>query len=380
MCLAIATNLPPVFLTTFGETFGGEAGLSEEQLGRIPALVFAGFMLGIAFTGPLADRWGAKSFVLGGLGFMCAGLVVLGTAGSYAVLLVALLLLGVGAGMLEVVLSPIVAALQPHRRASVLNWLHSFYCIGAVGTVLLGSAALHLGISWRIVALGIIAVPAFLLLGFLAVTMPPMMHENAECHPLRSLLRHPFFLATLALICLGGAIEIGMAQWLPAYAERELGFTKATAGIALAAFSVAMVAGRISVGFVVKRTGAIPLMLFCCAASAALVLAGSLFPNAWMALIACIALGFTVCCFWPTTLGIAADRFPRGGVSMYALLAAFGNAGCMAMPWFVGVVAERGSLSAGLAMLVVCPLVMAVLLAGLRLCARPYQSGPLVQN
>ena len=239
MCLAIATNLPPVFLTTFGETFGGPEGLSEEQLGRIPALVFAGFMVGIAIAGPLADRWGAKRFVISGLVLMCVGLGLLGGAGSYAMLLVAVFLLGLGAGMLEVVLSPIVAALEPHRRTSALNWLHSFYCIGAVCTVLIGSAGLYIHISWRAVSLGIIAVPASILLGFAAVATPPLVHENADCEPVRSLIRHPFFVAALALICLGGATEIGMAQWLPAYAERGLGYTKATAGVALAAFSSA---------------------------------------------------------------------------------------------------------------------------------------------
>ena len=35
MSLAIGMNLLPVFLTSIGTTYGGAAGLSQEQLGRL---------------------------------------------------------------------------------------------------------------------------------------------------------------------------------------------------------------------------------------------------------------------------------------------------------------------------------------------------------
>jgi len=178
-----------------------------------------------------------------------------------------------------------------------------------------------------------------------------------------------------ALICLGAATEIGMAQWLPAYAERGLGYTKATAGVSLAAFSVAMVVGRVLVGFIVRRVGAIPLMMTCCVASAALILIGCFLPSAPVALVACIMLGFTVCCFWPTSLGLVADKFPRGGASMFGVLAACGNTGCIAMPWLVGVIAERSRLNLGLAALVVCPMIMILILTGMGL-SRAKKQGP----
>ena len=54
MCVAIGSNLAPVFLTTFKETFGGPAGLTDEQLGRVAAVIFAGFVAGILGGGPLA--------------------------------------------------------------------------------------------------------------------------------------------------------------------------------------------------------------------------------------------------------------------------------------------------------------------------------------
>ena len=63
VCLAIAVNLMPIFLTTVRVELGGRAGLSGEQLGRISAVTFAGLVGGILFTGPLADRWEASCSV-----------------------------------------------------------------------------------------------------------------------------------------------------------------------------------------------------------------------------------------------------------------------------------------------------------------------------
>ncbi|RYG85753.1 MAG: MFS transporter [Alphaproteobacteria bacterium] len=147
MSLAIGMNLLPVFLTSIGTTYGGQTGLSQEQLGRLGAVCFAGLVLGIAVTGPLADRWGAKPFVQFGNVTVAVCLAIMAWAPTYLTLIVALFCLGLGAGVLDMVLSPIVSALNPERRSVALNWLHSFYCVGAVVTILVGTLALRAGLS-----------------------------------------------------------------------------------------------------------------------------------------------------------------------------------------------------------------------------------------
>ena len=75
MSLAIGVNLLPVFLTSLSLTFGGQDGLSQEQLGRLGAISFIGLVLGILIAGPASDRWGAKGFAIGGNGVMHRKLV-----------------------------------------------------------------------------------------------------------------------------------------------------------------------------------------------------------------------------------------------------------------------------------------------------------------
>jgi len=127
---------------------------------------------------------------------------------------------------------------------------------------------------------------------------------------LRHLVRKPYFLLSLAVIFLGGATEVGLAQWLPAYAEKSLGYSKWVSGMSLLVFSVAMAIGRISVGLVGNRVNPFTLLLACCWSSVVLFIVGCFAPWPDVALMACMAVGVTGSCLWPSTLGVAADRFP----------------------------------------------------------------------
>ena len=366
MCVAIAINLPPVYLTTFSETFGGTSGLTAEELGRIPAFIFGSLTLGILLSGPLADRWGGRLFAVLGLALTSAGLVFMGLARSYEELLVSAAVMGFGAGALDMVLSPMVAALEPHRRTSAMNWLHSFYCTGAVLTVLVGSVALRLHVSWRTVFVGIAVFPGIILAGFAVMNFPSLLTGEGRRTPVAKLMRSGFFLAALIAIFLGGAAESAMDQWLPAHAERSLGYVKSTAGFALAGFLIAMAIGRILAATLARRIRPIPLMVTGCLCSAALYVVGCFCPFAPVAVAACMAVGLTISCLWPTMLGVASERFPNGGASMFALLAAFGNAGCFVMPWVVGIVAGVSALNVALATAAVCPVAMTAVLWWMR--------------
>ena len=358
MVLAIAMNLMPVYLTSVSSDLGGGEGLSKEKLGRIGAATFVGLVAGILLSGPLADRLGARTFALVGSALMAVGLGVLGLAHSYEQVLVAVTIMGAGAGILDMILSPIVSALQPERRAIAMNWLHSFYCVGAVATVLIATLALKVGIHWRTLALWMVLLPVAVAASFLRLRLPPMVGESSERVPIRALLRDRFFVVALAAIFLGGAAEMGMSQWLPAYAELDLGQSRWVGGMALVAFSIAMTLGRVVVGVLNGRVPTYTIMLWSCWSSVALFIVASASPWPWLALLSGVLVGFTGSCLWPSTLAVTADRFPLGGASMFALLAASGNLGGIWMPWAVGAIADRYTLALGLGTAATCPFLM----------------------
>ena len=365
MSLAIGLNLLPVFLTTLSTTYGGAAGLTGEQLGRLGALAFAGVAVGIVVTGPLADRWGAKPFAQLGNALISASLVAMAFAPGYTSLAVAVFSLGFGAGVLDMVLSPVVSALNPHRRAVALNWLHSFYCVGAAVTVLAGSLALHAGFGWRGSCLILLPLPLFLLVAFAPLPFPALAHESVRTS-VRTLFTHRWFQLAVIGIFLGGATELGLSQWLPAYAETSLGLPVWVGGGSLLLFSVAMALGRMVVGFAGGHADPFRLMALGCGASVVLFLLGSFLPVPALALAACILAGFTGSCLWPTMLAVTADRYPRGGASMFGALAALGNAGGIFMPWVVGWIADRSNLHWGIAVSALAPLLMLPVVLRLR--------------
>lgn len=365
MSLAIGINLLPVFLTTLSALYGGTAGLTGEQLGRLGASVFSGLVIGILVTGPLADRYGHKFFAQFGNALVAASLVAMAFAPGYTFLLGAVFALGLGAGVLDMVLSPIVSALNPHKRAAALNWLHSFYCVGAAVTVLAGSLALRAGFGWRGSCLVLVPLPLFLLVAFGPLAFPAPEHENTRIS-VRSLLKKQWFLLAVVGIFLGGATELGMAQWLPAYAETSLGFPTWIGGGALLFFSIAMALGRMVVGVLGARIDPFHMMAWSCGTSVVLFLLGSFLPIPPLALACCILVGFTGSCLWPTMLAVTADRYPAGGATMFGMLAALGNAGGIFMPWAVGWIADRADLHWGLAVSALAPLFMLPLVLLLR--------------
>lgn len=365
MSLSIGLNLVPVFLLTLSVAYGGAAGLTHEELGRLGAVSFAGLVVGILATGPLADRWGAKPFAQLGNGLVALSLAAAAFAPTYATLASALFALGLGSGVLDMVLSPVVAALNPTRRAAAMNWLHSFYCVGAAVTILAGTWVLRAGAGWRSACLVLLPVPAMLMVAMAPLQFPALTGDGERVR-LRALLRRRWFWLALGAIFLGGATELGMAQWLPAYAESTLRFPAWVGGTALLLFSVAMAVGRMVVGAMGERWNPFHVMAWSCGASVILFVAGSFLPFRWGALSACIVAGFAGSCLWPTMLGVTANRFPEGGASMFGLLAAFGNAGGICMPWLVGWVADRSGLPWGLVVSALAPAAMLPLVLAMR--------------
>ena len=358
MSLAIGLNLLPVFLTSLSVTFGGNAGLTQEQLGRLGAIAFTGLVLGILVTGPLADHWGAKGFTLGGNGIISASLAGMSFAPEYGIFCATIFFLGFGAGILDMILSPVVAALNPDRRSATMNWLHAFYCVGAVVTILAGTVALRIGLGWRHACLMLLPLPLALLGAFARVPFPELVTGQGQRLPMRRLMREWWFAGALVAIFLGGATELGMAQWLPAYSETALGFPRWIGGVGLLLFSVAMAAGRMVVGALGRRVDPFAIMAWCCGSSVCLFLLGSFLPVPLAAFAACVAVGFTGSALWPTLLAVTADRYPLGGASMFAALAALGNAGGILMPWVVGWIGDLVNLRWGLAVSGLAPLLM----------------------
>jgi MFS family permease len=140
-------------------------------------------------------------------------------------------------------------------------------------------------------------------------------------------------------IFLGGASECVMAQWSSGYIEQALGIPKVWGDIfGVALFAVMLGLGRTlysKYGRNIER-----FLLLGSLAATVCYLVAAVSNIAVLGLFACAFTGFCVSMLWPGSLIAASDRFPSGGVFIYALMAAGGDLGASVGPQLVGVITD----------------------------------------
>ena len=130
-----------------------------------------------------------------------------------------------------------------------------------------------------------------------------------------------------------------MSQWSSGYLEQALGIPKVWGDVfGVALFAVMLGLGRTLYGKFGKN---VQKILFLGAAGATLCyLAAALAPLPLVGLTACALTGFCTAMLWPGSLVVASERFPAGGVFIYAIMAAGGDLGASIGPQLVGVVTD----------------------------------------
>lgn len=368
---AIVNNLAPLLFLVFM----GEFGLNLESITLLTTVNFATQLLVDLLSTKVVDRLGYRSCIVAAHVLSFLGLTGMtwlpGVLPPFAGLLASVVLYAIGGGLIEVLISPIVEACPTEKKAAAMSLLHSFYCWGQMGLVLLSSAyfALVGTGAWRALAWLWSLVPLANVFYFLCVPLYPIVAGNTRQLTVRELFGRKVFWLLLAMMVCAGASELAMSQWASAFAERGLGLSKTLGDLAgPCAFAALMGTARALYG---KFSEKIPLKRCMMASSALCVLCYALAAfsgSPAAALVGCAVCGFSVGLFWPGTFSIAAPALPGGGTAMYALLALAGDLGCSGGPTVVGLVSNAcgGELSTGLAVAMVFPFLMLILTALVR--------------
>ena len=152
-------------------------------------------------------------------------------------------------------------------------------------------------------------------------------------------LKNRLFWLCVIGIFLGGAAECAMGQWSSAYLEQALGIPKVWGDVfGVALFAVMLGLGRSLYGKFGKNVEKALLLGAIGAAACYLLAAVSPFPI--IGLLACAFTGFCTSMLWPGSLIAASDRFPHGGVFLYAMMAAGGDMGASVAPQLIGVITD----------------------------------------
>ena len=360
---AIVNNFVPLLFLTFVADYG----LSLDKITLITTINFLVQLVVDLLAVKVVDRIGYRPCLMFGHGCAVIGLVGLAVlpellGNAYAGILVSVVLYAIGGGLMEVLVSPVVEACPTKKKEAAMSLLHSFYCWGHVGVVLLSTLFFYLaGIgNWKILACIWALVPFFNIFYFALVPIFPIVEENEKLS-IRGLLGQKAFWILIIMMVCAGASEQAMSQWASAFAEAGLKVSKTVGDLAgPCAFAVFMGTARALYG---KYSDRLPLRTMMKGSSVMCILCylvAALVENPIISLIGCAFCGFTVGIFWPGTFSLAAVSLPGGGTAMYALMALAGDLGCSSGPSVVGFVANAsaGDLKIGILTAIVFPVVM----------------------
>lgn len=374
---AIVNNLAPLLFLIFQEVY-------RIPLEQITLLVTVNFCVQLSvdmLSTRFVDKIGYRPCIVAAHFFAAAGLAGLGVfprllPDPFVGLLAAVFLYAIGGGLIEVLISPIVEACPTENKASVMSLLHSFYCWGSVGVILLST--LFLGAfgkgAWTVLALLWALLPLFNAFWFWRVPIARLTEEG-EALPLSKLFSQKLFWIFAALMVAAGACELSMSQWASAFAESGLGVSKTVGDLAGPCFfAVLMGCARVVYAKVGHKLNLLNAQWMCGLLCVVAYLMTALSPIPVLALLGCGLCGFSVGILWPGTFSVAARYLPKGGTAMFALLALFGDLGCTGGPTLVGFVSGifGGELKMGLLAAVVFPM---LLILAVLVCKRTLAGG-----
>ena len=320
---------------------------SAEMIGTILGLPFLGYAVTIAIGSPLLDFLGmglllpmsGVLFSIGMLIMIFAGSLATG-AGVYNILWTGALVTGIGWGLVETVVNPMIASLYPNDKAGKLNMVHAWWPGGLVIGGLLGVGLSSIDISWQ-VKLGLVIIPAAMLLITCMGLKFPQTERVAAGLPASEMFRallNPLFIVLFAAMFLTAASELAPGQWV----DLALSRTVHMPGILLLVYvSGLMFLMRHFAGPLVHKLSPVGVLWFSCLGATLGLLALSVANSPVTALLAATVWGTGVCYMWPTMLATASERFPRGGALLMGLMGTAGTLSIQFVLPIMGAIFDR---------------------------------------
>ena len=260
---------------------------------------------------------------------------------AYVGLLVGTVLFSVSAGLSEVLLSPVIAAIPSDNPQKDMCLLHSLFAFGVFTVVVVSTLFLRIfgTANWMYLTVFWALLPLIATVMFMLSPMPDMDVSGGE--GTKGTGKRTLALAIcVGSIFFGSCAENAMSNWVSTYMENALQIDKTLGEIlGMAMFAILLGLARISYAKYGKKiTG---VLLIGMIGAAVCYLVAGLTTNVIAAFIACILTGLFTAMLWPGTLIMMEENLPGLGVAAYALMAASGDLGASIAPQLLGIVVDK---------------------------------------
>ncbi len=342
LSMAVVCNLPPILFLTFRSLYG----LSYTQLGLLIFINYTTQLLVDLFFSFFSHKFNIAKTVKFTPVLTIAGMLIYGLwhlvfpDSVYTGLLLGTIIFSASAGLCEVLISPVIAAIPSDNPEQQMSRLHSVYAWGVSPVVILGTLfVLFCGAEWwYILILLFTAIPLSSVLLFIGVKVPEVK-TTEKVSDVWKLFRDKTLWLCVFAIFLGGATECNMGQWSSSYVEQALGLPKVWGDIfGVALFGIMLGLARTLYTKFGKHL--FRVLIFGSFGAFLCYITAVFSPNAVVGMVACALVGFFSSMLWPGTLVAAADKFPKSGVFIYAMMAAGGDMGASVVPQLVGMATD----------------------------------------
>ncbi len=331
------------------------------QQGDLFLLLFFAIWVATVVVGPTIDRFGNKIVLFLSSLLVAAALVGFSVAQSFAAAAISAILLGLGGGGLNTSTNVVVSDLYGDDRGSMLNILGMFFGFGALFIPLLAASITKF---FNIEQLTLVAagLAALTMLAYALLPFPPP--REAWAFSLREAVRtaqHPGVLLLASMLFFQSGNEASIGGWSSTYVG-SMGWEARTATLVLAGYWAALMAGRMLAARLlryIEKGWLVFLSGLGSVAGCAVLLSSRSLP--WLAAGASLT-GLSFAAIYPTSLAMAADRYPRFAGTLFGLLFTFGLAGGMVFPWGIGHLSERFGVRSGMLLPLVGTTMVSVLM------------------
>ena len=259
----------------------------------------------------------------------------------YLGFLIGTIIFSVSAGLSEVLLSPIIAAIPSDNPQGDMSFLHSLYAFGIFSVIVTSTLFLkifgtenwvYLSFFWAILPL----VSAVL---FYISPIPEMKEEKQEKGEKNRRRTVALTLCVLCIFC-GSCAEGSMSNWVSTFMESALNIEKTTGDIlGMAGFAILLGLARILYAKYGKNI--MPVLFFGMTGAIICYLTAGLSTNTYVAFSACALTGFFTAMLWPGTLIMMEENVKGVSVAAYALMASAGDLGASVAPQVLGIVTDN---------------------------------------
>ena len=340
--MSVTTNLSPILFLTFRTLYD----ISYSMLGLLVLINFVTQLTIDLIFSFFSHRFNIPKTVkaipvIAFVGFgVYALLPSLFPEYAYWGLALGTVIFSAAAGLGEVLISPVIAALPAEDPDREMSKLHSVYAWGVVALVVFATVFLLVAgsESWPWLTLILMIIPAVSAILFAGSQVPAMETPEKASGALKLLKNRGVWLCVGAIF-LGGASECTMAQWASGYLEQALNIPKVWGDLfGVALFSVMLGTGRTLYSKIGKNIGRV--LAFGAMGATVCYFVAAITDVAVLGLAACAFTGFCTSMLWPGSLVVASSRFPQGGGFIYAMMAAGGDLGASVGPQLVGVITD----------------------------------------